>query len=60
MNLDLKYLELEAAHVCDDEGTAPALASIAISLKRIADVLDGSAVGLNVNETMFGQPYGTR
>lgn len=34
--------------------------SIAISLKRIADVLDGSAVGLSINETMFGQPYDTR
>lgn len=30
-----------------------ALVSIAISLKRIADVLDGTAVGICVTETIF-------
>lgn len=29
--------------------------SIAISLKRIADVLDGTSVGLRVTETIFGR-----
>lgn len=29
--------------------------SIAISLKRIADVLDGTATGQCVSETMFGR-----
>lgn len=31
-----------------------ALLSIAISLKRIADVLDGTAAGLCVTETLLG------
>jgi len=39
MNIDAKGLEPAAAFVPDDEGFAPALASIAASLKRIADML---------------------
>lgn len=31
-----------------------AAVSQAVSLKRIADVLDGTAVGLNVAQTVFG------
>ena len=40
MNVDSRLLEPGVAHMPDDE--SPALVSIAISLKRIADVLDGS------------------
>jgi hypothetical protein len=29
--------------------------SIAISLKRIADLLDGTTLGVNVNETLFSK-----
>lgn len=48
-------LEPEAAKMQPaNESDARSLRSIAISLKRIADTLDGSAAGLNINETMFG------
>lgn len=29
--------------------------SIAVSLKRIADMLDGTTLGINVNETLFSK-----
>ena len=32
--------------------------SIAISLKRIADTLDGTALGLDITETVFGRKPG--
>jgi len=53
MNLNQNLLEPGVAHMPDEEW--PALASIAISLKRIADTLDGTAAGLNIAETIFGR-----
>lgn len=38
-------------HMLDRDGS---LASIAISLKRIADTLDGTVAGICVTETIFG------
>jgi hypothetical protein len=48
-----KALEPEAETAVDPHHAA--LASIAVSLKQIADVLDGTAVGLCVTETIFGR-----
>lgn len=47
-------IEEDAKAVYDRVGTQAAIeASIAISLKRIADLLDGTTLGINVADTVF-------
>ena len=54
--IDLAYAQLEPEAVTGKWGSELATQlSIAISLKRIADTFDGTAAGLNVHETIFGQ-----
>lgn len=51
---DHEMLERVAVECLGDGNPTTIQLSIAISLKRIADVLDGTAAGLCVSETLLG------
>jgi hypothetical protein len=52
-----KFKERFEPNTCDGSSLVSlegaALASLAISIKRIADMLDGTAIGINCAETIF-------
>jgi hypothetical protein len=48
----MAQMEPLAVAACDENFVS--LASIAISLKRIADTMDGSATGICITETLIG------